>query len=51
MAISANPVFFADDTSMIVTNITKRNRWFQSNSLSLNIDTLYSVLQENYSKL
>jgi hypothetical protein len=43
MAISANPVFFADDTSMIVTNpdlmectnsintnIIKINRWFKS---------------------
>jgi hypothetical protein len=51
MAISANPVIFADDTSMIITksdpleftntinrNITKINRWYKSNSLSLNID-------------
>ena len=51
MATSANPVLFADDTSMIITNpdlmeftnsinenSIKLNRWFKSNSLSLNID-------------
>ena len=51
MATSANPVLFADDTSMIITNpdlteftnsintnIIKLNRWFKSNSLSLNIE-------------
>jgi hypothetical protein len=50
MAISANPVLFADDASMSITksdtleftntihrNITKINRWFKSNALSLNI--------------
>jgi hypothetical protein len=54
MAISANPALFADDTSMIVTNpdlmefinsintnIIKINRWFKSNSLSLNIDKMH----------
>jgi len=51
MATSANPVLFADDTSMIITNpdpmeftkslntnSTKINTWFKSNSLSLNVD-------------
>jgi pyruvate-formate lyase-activating enzyme len=51
MAISANPVLFADNTSMIITksdpmeftntineNIKKINNWFKSNSVSLNID-------------
>jgi len=51
MSISANPVLFADDTSMIITksghmeftntinrNIIKINRCFKSNSLSLNTD-------------
>jgi hypothetical protein len=51
MVISANRVLFADDTSMIITksdpmeftktinrNIIKINRWFKSNSLSLNTD-------------
>ena len=51
MATSANPVLFADDTSMIITNPNlmeftksinvnsiKINKWFKSNSLSLNID-------------
>ena len=51
MEISANPVLFADDTSMIITksdpivftntinrNIIKIKKWFKSNSLSLNID-------------
>jgi hypothetical protein len=51
MTFSANPVLFADDTSMIITksgpleftnninrNIIKINRWFKSNSLCLNID-------------
>jgi len=50
MAVSANRVLFADNTSMIITksdpteftntinrNIIKINRWFKSNSLSLNI--------------
>jgi hypothetical protein len=47
----ANPVLFADDTSMIISksdpkefintiniDIIKINEWFKSNSLSLNID-------------
>ena len=51
IAISANPVIFADDTRMIVTtsdpntfvssinrNIVNINKWFKCNSLSLNID-------------
>jgi len=51
MAILANPVLFADDTIMIISksdymeftntinrNIIKINRWFKSNSLSLNTD-------------
>jgi hypothetical protein len=51
MAILANPVLFVGDTSMIISksdpleftntinrNITKINRWFKSNSLSLNTD-------------
>jgi hypothetical protein len=51
MAILADPVLFGDNTSMIITksdpleftntinrNIIKINRWFKSNSLSLNID-------------
>jgi hypothetical protein len=51
MATSANPVLFADDTIMIITNPNlmeftnsinvnsiKINKWFKSNSLSLNID-------------
>jgi len=51
MATSANPVLFADDTSMIITNpdpmeftkslntnSIKINRWLKSNSLSLNVD-------------
>ena len=51
MAILANRVLFVDDTSMIITksdpmeftntinrNIIKINKWFKSNSLSLNID-------------
>jgi len=51
MATLANPVLFADDTSVIITNpdpmeftkslntnSTKINRWFKSNSLSLNVD-------------
>jgi hypothetical protein len=50
----ANPVLFADDTSMIISksdpkeftntinrNIIKINEWFKSNSLSLNIDKTY----------
>jgi hypothetical protein len=53
----ANPVLFADDTSMIISksnpkeftntisrNIIKMNEWFKSNSLSLNIDKTYFVL-------
>ena len=51
MATSANPVLFADDTSINITNpdlmeftnsinekSIKLNRWFKSNSFSLNID-------------
>jgi hypothetical protein len=51
VVILANPVLFANETSMIITksdlleftntinkNITKINRWFKSNSLSLSID-------------
>jgi hypothetical protein len=51
MATSANPVLFADDTSMNITkpdlteftnsineNSLKLNRWFKSSSLSLNFD-------------
>ena len=54
IVISVNPVIFADDTSMIVTtsdpnkfvsnmnrNIVNINKWFKSNSLSLNIDKTY----------
>jgi hypothetical protein len=54
MAILANRVLFVDDTSMIITksdpmeftntinrNIIKINKWFKSNSLSLNIDKTY----------
>jgi hypothetical protein len=50
----ANPVLFADNTSMIISksdpkeftntinrNIIKINEWFKSNSLSLNIDKTY----------
>jgi hypothetical protein len=50
----ANPVLFADDTSMVIsksdpkeftnainTNIIKINEWFKSNPLSLNIDKTY----------
>jgi hypothetical protein len=50
----ANPVLFADNTSMIISkshpkqftntinrNIIKINEWFQRNSLSLNIDKTY----------
>jgi hypothetical protein len=66
IAISVNPVLFADDTSTIVTNpdlmefinsintnIIKINRWFQSNSLSLNIDKthflqFYTKTNQNY---
>jgi hypothetical protein len=56
MAISANPVLFADDTSVIIIksdsleftniinkNITKINRWFKLNPLSLNIDKTHSL--------
>jgi hypothetical protein len=52
----ANPVLFADDTSMIISksdptefintisrNIIKINEWFKSNLLSLNIDKTYFV--------
>jgi len=48
MVISANPVLFVDNTSMIITKsdpikftnryIIKINKWFKSNSLSLNTD-------------
>jgi len=51
MVILANPVLFADDTGMIITksdpmeftstinkNIIHINKWFKSNSLSLNMD-------------
>ena len=51
MAVSANSVLFADDTSMIITksdpmeftntinrNTIKINKWFKSYSLSLNTD-------------
>jgi hypothetical protein len=66
MAISANPVLYADDTSMIITksnpleftntinrNTTKINRWFKSNSLSLNIDKthflqFYTKINQNH---
>jgi hypothetical protein len=66
MAISVNPVLFADDTSMIITksdpleftsninrNITKINRWFKSNSSSLNIDKIhflqfYTKINQNH---
>jgi hypothetical protein len=54
IAILVNPVLFVDDTSMIITksepleftntinrNIPKINRWFKSNSLSLDIDKTY----------
>ena len=66
MAISANPVLFADNTSMIITksdpteftntinrNITKLNEWFKSNSLSLNIDKTHFLQfhTKNYPKL
>jgi hypothetical protein len=50
----ANPVLFADDTSMVISksdpkeftntinrNTIKINEWFKSNSLSLNIDKTY----------
>jgi hypothetical protein len=50
----ANPVLFADDTSVIISksdpkefintinrNIIKINEWFKSNSLPLNIDKTY----------
>jgi hypothetical protein len=56
IAALANPVLFADDTSMIISksgpkeftntisrNIIKMNEWFKSNSLSLNIDKTYFV--------
>jgi hypothetical protein len=56
MASLANPVLFADDTSMIISksdpkeftntisrNIIKINEWFKSNSLSLNIEKIYFV--------
>jgi hypothetical protein len=66
MAILANPVLFAYDTSMIITksdpmeftntinrNITKINKWFKSNSLSLNIDKthflqFHTKINQNY---
>ena len=54
MATLANPVLFADDTSIIITypdlmeftnsineNSIKLNRWFKINSFSLNIDKTY----------
>jgi len=54
MANLANEVLFADGTSMNITksdpmeftntinrNIIKINRWFKSNSLSLNIDKIH----------
>ena len=57
MATSANPVLFAGDTSMIITNpdlmeftnsintnSKKLNRWLKSNSLSLNIDKTHFLL-------
>jgi hypothetical protein len=50
----SNPVLFADDTSLILTNpdthrfekdintvLEKLNKWFSSDSLSLNIEKTY----------
>jgi hypothetical protein len=66
MATTANPVLFADNTSMVITNpdpmeltnslnanIIKINRWFKSNSSSLNIDKthflqFYTKTNQNY---
>jgi hypothetical protein len=66
MTILANPILFADDPSMIVTksdplefintinrNITKINRWFESNYLFLSIDKtqflqFYMIINQNH---